>query len=119
MAWSKQGAFGMLVAVVLWTAAPLIACVPGFGPKPKADCCAAMMQDCGGSAMSGSCCELAPAHTTAATVSAFAPEHDQHPATIVRGAYLSMPANPGTGQQIYHETPPPDPSPGSFSILRI
>jgi hypothetical protein len=55
MAWGKQGALGMLVAVVLWTAAPLMACVPGLGSKAKADCCAAMMQDCG-PAMSGSSC---------------------------------------------------------------
>lgn len=119
MAWGRQGALGMLVAVVLWTATPLIACVPGLGLKPNADCCAAMMQACGGSAMSSSCCELAPAHTTAAMVSAFAPEHEQQPAITMRGAYLPMLTDPGTGQANFHEAAPPDPSPGNFSILRI
>jgi hypothetical protein len=119
MAWIKQGALGMLVAVILFAAAPLVACVPGFGQQTTPDCCVAMMQDCGGPTMSGSCCELAPTHNTVALVSAFAPEHGQQPAVLVRGAYLPVIADPGHARQTFGETDPTDPSPGNFSVLRI
>jgi hypothetical protein len=118
MAWKRQGALWMLVAVILWTAAPLIACVPGLGTTAKVDCCAAMMQDCGAT-MSGSCCELAPTHNTATMVSAYAPEQVQEPGLMVREAYLPMLTDPELGQQSFLQATPPDPSPGGFPVLRI
>lgn len=118
MTWNKQGALGMMVAVILWTAAPLLACVPGLGQKAKIDCCAAMMQDCG-PAMNGSCCELAPTHNTATTLTAYTPEHEQQVAVMVRQAYLPMLTDPEIGQHNFNEATPPDPSPGSISVLRI
>jgi hypothetical protein len=118
MNWGRQGALGMLVAVVIWTAAPLIVCVPSLRAKPKADCCAAGMRDCE-SMQNRSCCELAPAHNTATMVSAYAPEYDQQTALLVREARLPMLTDPGMGQRTFHETPPPDPSPGGISVLRI
>ena len=118
MAWGRQSAWGMLVAVVLWTAAPLIACVPGLGSKAKTDCCAAMMQDCG-PAMSGSCCELAPTQVTATIASVYTPEHEQQAATLVRKAFLPVLNDLVNGQHSFNQIPPADPSPGGISVLRI
>jgi hypothetical protein len=119
MNWGRQGALGMLVAVVLWTAAPLIACVPGLvETKAKHNCCGAMMQDCE-LMIGGSCCELSPSHNTAALISTFAPEHEQLSAIVVRATYLPMLVHSGAKHQTLHEIPPPDHSPGGISILRI
>jgi hypothetical protein len=119
MAWGKYGAMGMLVAVVLWTAAPLLACVPGLHAKSKPDCCVAMsMPDCGDS-MNGACCEFAPTHTSATTVSVYAPEHEQLSALMVRSLYLPVLNDATVGRPRMHEAAPPDPSPGGLSILRI
>lgn len=120
MTWTKRSAFWMLVAVVLWTTAPLTACVPVVASGAKADCCAGMMQTCGGGTMqNGECCRLAPVHSPAAVISVYAPEHGQQPGVLMRAEYLPLLTEPRLGRHAVHETPPPDPSPGGISILRI
>jgi hypothetical protein len=46
-------AFMMLVLVLLWAALPALACA---SPAPQHACCQHMMQDCGPSMTSPSCC---------------------------------------------------------------
>src|SRR5579862_7225537 len=101
MAWGRKGALWMmLVAVVLWTAAPAFACLPGLRLAAQPDCCQQMTADCGGDmAMTGSCCQLAPTHNAAAMVSAYAPEHEQQLAVLSRASILSLPASPANGRQ--------------------
>ena len=115
MAWSKQGAVGMLMAVFLWTAAPLLASLPA---QAKTDCCAAMMQDYG-AMMSSTCCRLAPTHTPATTVHAYAPEHERHAAIVHRGQFLPLLTDAAITRQTLLAMHPPDPSPGGLSVLRI
>ena len=118
MGWSKKGALGMLVTVVLWISSPLLACLPDLASQAKTDCCAAMMQDCG--AMMGStCCQLAPTRTPATTVRAYAPEHQRSIAALLRGQTLPGLSEAPARQSAFFATAPPDPSPGGHSVLRI
>lgn len=111
----------MMLAVVLWTAVPLIACVPGLGGHSKHDCCTAMtMADCGGDSMAcATCCQLEPQPASAVFVSASLPNHGQEALEPVWETLLQPMSGPEFGQQDFHQAPPPDPSPGGLSVLRI
>jgi len=113
-------AFSMLVAVVLWTAAPLMACVPGLLHTAKSDCCSSMMmENCGDPMMSGQCCELSPTNSHAALVSIYAPLQVQRSGVFEQHSALPPIADLGVAQLAFIESPPPDPSPGGLSSLRI
>ncbi|HKF50664.1 MAG TPA: hypothetical protein VKB38_25090 [Terracidiphilus sp.] len=117
---STKGALGMLIAVVLWTTAPLIACVPGLRSAAKSDCCLSMgMEDCSGPMINSSCCDFAPIHSNPALASAFTPFHAQESGLLAQQTTLPLIADPNAGQLTFIESPPPDPSPGGLSVLRI
>jgi hypothetical protein len=121
---ARQRVLGVLIAVVLWTASPLIACLPGPGQRPGAmansDCCQAMaMPDCGRPMMDNSCCELAPSQSNLALITSYTLPHDQQLAIVANEIYLPLPIAPDAAQASYGDTPPPDPSPGGLSVLRI
>lgn len=113
-------AIGMMLAVLLWTAGPLFACVPGLGAHAAHDCCASMaMPDCSGDTMTnGSCCQIAPAPAGAVVIPASVPKHDLASATPLWETYLAPLADTSAEHQS-SKTPPPDPSPGGISVLRI
>ena len=121
MHFHTKRAIVMLIAVVLWTAAPLFACVPGLETHSHRDCCATMaMPDCPSDSMaSGSCCQLAPAPLSVMLDPASTPKYDHHAAAPSWEAYLPPMGDAHAGQPSFNDTPPPDPSPGGFSILRI
>ncbi len=113
-------AFSMLVAVVLWTAAPLMACVPALVHTAKSDCCSSMMMEsCGDPMMSGQCCELSPTNNHAALVSIYVPLQVQRSSLFQQHSALPPIADLGVGQLAFIQSPPPDPSPGGLSSLRI
>lgn len=69
--------------------------------------------------MSGSCCELRPARNIPALVSVYAPETSAQVSALLvewmrQPLDASAPALPNS-----NHTPPPDPSPGGISVLRI
>ena len=121
MHFDSKRAMIMLLAVVLWTAAPMIAWVLGLGAHSKHDCCAAMaMQDCSGDSMEcNSCCHLSPAPLNAMLVSAGAPNHTQEAGEPLWSAYIQVLPDLHAGRQTFREAPPPAPSPGGLSVLRI
>lgn len=114
-------AMTVLIAVVLWTAAPLIACVPGLGAHSTRDCCAGMnMMDCGSdSTACAPCCQLAPQPNGAMLVTASTPKRYQEVGEPGWQTCLQPMSDPEFGQPRFHEAPPPDPSPGGLSVLRI
>jgi hypothetical protein len=113
-------ALSMLVAVVLWTAAPLMACVPGLVHTAKSDCCSSMgMGNCGEPMMSGRCCELSPTNSHAALAVVYAPLQIHRSGALEQHSAVPPIAGLGMGQLAFLESPPADPSPGGLSVLRI
>lgn len=121
MHFGTKRAMLMLIAVVLWTAAPLMACVPGVGSPAKHHCCAAMvMSDCGSSSMAGApCCQLAPRPADAALMPVTSLPQVQEAGMPARAIWLEPMSDSNVGQPGFHEAAPPDPSPGGLSVLRI
>ena len=119
MTWKKKGALWMLAAVLLWTAAPAFACLPGMHDTAKLNCCR-MMQDCSRTmGMGGSCCQMQRTNTNAAPVTPYAPEQGQPLGILPRPAFLQSSATSGIPVRNPLEAPPPSASPGGSSILRI
>jgi len=116
----RRRALGMVIVVLLWTAAPLMACVQGLGANSKLDCCATMaMPDCGSDSMvSGSCCQLAPTPTSGLVVPGSMLEQSREVGQPVWNACLQLTSDFEVAQQTYGELPP-DPPPGGLSVLRI
>jgi len=120
MTLARQRVFVLLFAVVLWTVAPLMACLPGPGASAKNDCCKDMaMQDCGLPMMDRSCCDIAPSQSNLALITAYTLPHDQQLAVPANETWLPLKIDPHAPQAVYGDTPPPDPSPGGMSVLRI
>ena len=121
MHWGTKPAISMMIAVVFWAAAPLIACLPGLGAGADRDCCPEMaMPHCGGESMaSGSCCGLTPAPSDLTALSPYAMPHAQQSGWLMEQPNLRVMADPLMGHPRFHEIPLPDPSPGGLSVLRI
>lgn len=116
MPWHKQGALWMLLAVLLWIAAPAFPCLAAAA---RHDCCRAMMQDCAPMSIQGSCCELRPAKTIVTPVSAYAPKRGPQLSALPI-TFLQQPLRASAMElQNLRHAPPPDPSPGGISVLRI
>src|SRR5579864_1739967 len=107
----------MVIAVLLWTAAPLLACVPGLETSSKADCCAGMtMPDCDSDSMaSGSCCQLVPAPTNLVLIFSNTPQRGPEAGVPIWETHLPAATDAEIALSTLHDTPPPDPSPGGFS----
>jgi hypothetical protein len=116
----RKRAVSMVIAVLLWTAAPLLACVLGLETDSKADCCAGMaMPDCDSDSMvSGSCCQLVPTPTNPVLIFSNTPQRGPEAAVPIWEARLPAANDAEITLRAFHDTPPLDPSPGGFSVLR-
>ena len=121
MAWSRKGALLMLATVILWTAVPALACLPGMRSTGQADCCKSMTPDCPMSqaAMNASCCSTHRQDNAVPPVPFYAPEHSQKLFLTPHSTGIAAPANAGSIERAALLASPPDHSPGASSILRI
>lgn len=116
MALQKKGALLMLIAILLWTAAPALACLSEGNMRAEHDCCA-VMQTCD-TTMTTSCCQLAPRNSTPAVASEYSPEHDQQPGLLSQALFLSS-STYSKPTQTANLSVLPDSSAGRSSVLRI
>ncbi len=118
---SRKGALWMLLAVVLWAAAPAFACLPMMHGSSSHGCCHSAMQDCCGGTMSTpmACCAVQSSSpvATPALLSAF--EHWQSAALSAFPAEGFVDLQFSAAAQHPLEMPPLRLSPGGSSILRI
>jgi hypothetical protein len=121
----RTRAFALLTIVLLWAITPAMACVlPGATMTPaERECCHHMAERCGSSMMpaSHSCCKpqgptntVLPQTLAAGTV---------RPLTIAVmppvASLATLPAVTVRSHLSFFHAPPPDPSPGCNSVLRI
>jgi hypothetical protein len=121
MAWGRKGALMMLATVLLWTAAPAFACLPGMRAAGPADCCRSMAPDCPMSqaAMNASCCSTHRQDNAVPPVPFYAPEHAQKLFVTAHSASFVALANSDSIERAALLASPPYHSPGASSILRI
>jgi hypothetical protein len=117
----RKGALLLLAVVVLWTAAPLGACLLASQPSGQHSCCRGMELKCGisGTSIDGSCCRVHQQNTPATPVPPYSLEYSQKLAFVPHQASLQLSATSVSGFQNTLEEPPPKFPPGSNSILRI
>jgi hypothetical protein len=116
---SRKGALLMLMAAVLWAAPPAFACLltaPGGG---LSSCCRGTMRDCPmrGMGQTTTCCQQRTENAAIASEAPPAPA----PAAVFfpRQASLLLSQSFVSTRRLALEAPPPDPSPGGRSNLRI
>jgi hypothetical protein len=116
----RKGALLLLAVVVLWTAAPLGACLLASQPSGQHSCCRGMELKCGisGTSIDGSCCRVQQQNTPATPVPPYSLEYSQKLAFVPHQASLQLSAASVSGLQNALEEPPKFP-PGSSSILRL
>lgn len=121
MNWSRKGALLMLAVVVFWTAMPASACLLGFNPMRRHDCCRGMMRMCGSAATAagGACCQAGPRNTVVAPDPPYSPEHAQKLVIIPHHVSPHSPAALRAACGNAFEAPPPKASSSSSSVLRI
>ena len=121
MEWSRKGALLMLVVALLWSALPAAACLPAMQPSGQPACCRGMVPDCPmqGMNMGNSCCQIRPQNAAVTPDLPFSPEHLQKLVFVCHQASPGAFAIPGVLTLNMIESPPPDLSPGTSSILRI
>jgi hypothetical protein len=127
MSRAKQGAMLLLAVVVLWATVPAAACLLGPRAKGHHACCHAMAAamiaattpQCGAQPQGSSCCTASPQQTIVAAEPVFSAEkHLLAIAPVSLGTPLA--AEPAFAPlPAVFAVPPPDPPPGSTSILRI
>ena len=113
----------VLALLALWTAVPVLACLPTHQmTQAEMACCKKMVGDCQMGSEQHPCCKTAPTiNATAATIATVAPIAQFHPSVAVVSFTPSAPFEPGTEGELAHAhlgLPPPAP-PGPSSILRI
>jgi hypothetical protein len=122
---TRTRAFALLTVAVFWAITPAMACVlPGATMTPaERECCHHMAEQCGSSMMpaSHSCCKAqGPTNTVLPQAQAAGPVR---PLTIaVMPPVASLATLPGVTVRSHLSllhAPPPEPSPGCNSVLRI
>ena len=113
----------MALIAVLWAVTPALAClVPTHHMTPAEHaCCLKMAQQCGSSAMpsSHSCCQARQRDTAISPVPSYPPNRP-FVLAIVPSASIALVDSALTFASLpAMETPPPESSPGSISVLRI
>jgi hypothetical protein len=120
---NRKGALAMLVITVLWAVTPAIACMIPMRPMTHAEheCCKKMKQLCGSSAMpsSHSCCQGHERDTAVSPVPTYSPTRPFDVAIVPQTAVLLIASQPILPSSAQLEAPPPEPSPGCSSVLRI
>ncbi len=121
---TRVRALVLVSIVLLWVAAPAIACVlPGVTLTPaERECCHHMAQQCGQTEMpaSHSCCQAPARHQDALTqASVSIPTRLVTIAVTAIQATLVLPATTRELLAIDLHSPPPDSQSSSISILRV
>ena len=118
---SRDRAFALISIVLLWVAAPAVACVlPGVTLTPaERECCHHMAQHCGQTVMpaSHSCCQ-APRHNALKQAIFSVPNRRVAIASAIQITF-ALPVKTRALLAIDLHSPPPDPQFSSISILRI
>lgn len=118
-------AFVLLTIALLWAITPAMACVlPGATMTPaERECCHHMAEQCGSSMMpaSHSCCKAqGPTNNVLPQALAAGPVRPLTIAVIPPVASLAaLPARTVRSHLSFLDAPPPEPSPGCNSVLRI
>jgi hypothetical protein len=118
-------AFALLTIALLWAITPAMACVlPGATMTPaERECCHHMAEQCGSSMMpaSHSCCKAqGPTNTVLPQAQAAGPFRPLTIAVIPAVASLgALPTVTVRCHLSFLHAPPPKPSPGCNSVLRI
>ncbi|MGA2923418.1 MAG: hypothetical protein ABSE28_20120 [Candidatus Sulfotelmatobacter sp.] len=122
---TRARAFALLTIAFLWAITPAMACVlPGATMIPtERECCHHVAEQCGSSMMpaSHSCCEAqGPTNTVLPQVLAAGPVRPLTIFVIPPVASLAaLPAVTARSHLSFLHAPPPEPSPGCNSVLRI
>jgi hypothetical protein len=120
---SQIRALVLVSIVLLWVAAPAVACVlPGVALTPaEQGCCHHMTQHCGQTAMSAShsCCQAQGRHSALKQASVSLPNRRVTIAVTAIQATLALPVITRSLLAIDLHSPPPNPQSFSISILRI
>jgi hypothetical protein len=110
----------ILALLALWTAVPVLACLPTHQmTQAEMACCKKMVGDCQMGSAQHPCCKTAP--TANAPVATIEPISQFHPCITVVSVTPSFqfePKTEGEVAQAHLSLPPPAP-PGPNSILRI
>ncbi|HYL13677.1 MAG TPA: hypothetical protein VEV41_11620 [Terriglobales bacterium] len=121
---TRTRAFALLTIALLWAMTPAIACVlPGTTLSPaERECCHHMAEQCGSTMMpaSHSCCQ-APARSNSVLnhAQAVTPVRPVLVAVVTSPVAPVMPPMATMPSQFAFLHAPPEPSPGSNSVLRI
>ena len=117
---ARVRAIVVLCLLAVWTAAPLLACLPNHQvTQSEMACCKKMAGDCHMGSVQHPCCKTAP--TVNAPVATIKPIAHPHPSVAVVSFTSSFPVQlkaEGEIAQAHLGLPPPAP-PGPNSILRI
>src|SRR5262245_44630595 len=122
---TKARAFVLLTIAVLWAITPAVACVfPGATmTAAERECCHHMAEQCGSSVMpaSHSCCKAqGPTNAVLPQAQAAGPVRPLSVAVVPPAAALGALRTLTVGSHLsFLHAPPPEPSPGCNSILRI
>ena len=122
---TRTRAFALLTVAVLWAITPAMACVlPGATMTPaERECCHHMAEQCGSSMMpaSHSCCKAqGPTNTVLPQAQAAGPVRPLTIAVVPPVASLgALPAATVHSYFSFLHAPPPEPSPGYNSFLRV
>jgi hypothetical protein len=122
---TRTRAFALLTISLLWAITPAMACVlPGVTMTPaERECCHHMAEQCGSSMMpaSHSCCKAqGPTNTVLPQAQAAGPVRPHTIAVIPAVASLgALPAGTIRFHLSFLHAPPPEPSSGCNSVLRI
>lgn len=125
MRMTRIRAFALLTIALLWAITPAMACVlPGATMTPaERECCHHMAEQCGSSMMpaSHSCCKAqGPTNTVLPQAQAAGPVRPLTIAVVPPAALLgALPAVTARCHLSFLHSPPPEPSPGCNSVLRI
>src|SRR5438552_19108469 len=125
MRMTRTRGFALLTIALLWAFTPAMACVlPGAIMTPaERECCHHMAEQCGSSMMQAShaCCKThGPANTVLPQAQAVGPLRPLSIAVVPPVASLGALSTVTLGSHLsLLHAPPPEPSPGSNSILRI
>jgi hypothetical protein len=121
---SRTGALTMTLVTVLWAVTPTVAC---FLPMPamsaaERECCHKMAHQCGSAVMpaSHSCCQTS--HQRDSVISpalTYSPARHFNMVVVPRSAFVPIHSASVSRHFLASEAPPPEPSPGCSSILRI
>ena len=112
----NKTAWTMLALALLWAALPALACA---SPAPQHACCHHMMQDCGPSMATPSCCNARPSGAAVPPAQASQAQRDVVVAHLSVVSRIAAPAADGFAPIRAAETPPGSVASLHSTVLRI